>query len=50
MAEVPTLSPRLVDPPESALSALLVGAAAVTPTVTPPKARDPQWEDVVLPS
>ena len=30
--------------------ALLVGAAAVTPAVTLPEAKDPQWEDVVLPS
>ena len=50
MAEVPALSPRLAGPPESALSALLVGATAVAPTVTPPEAEDPQSEDVVLPS
>ena len=36
---VPPMSPELAE-------ALLVGAAAVTP----PKAEDPQWEDVVLPS
>ena len=53
--------PRPAGPPKSAMTvvllvspelaeALLVGAAAVTPTVTPPKAKDPQWEDVVLPS
>ena len=40
---VPPVSPELAE-------ALLVGVAAVTPAVTPPKAKDPQWEDVVLPS
>ena len=40
---VPPVSPELTE-------ALLVGAAAVTPAVTPPEAEDPQWEDVVLPS
>ena len=46
VARVPARSPQPAHPPESALSALLVGAAAVTP----PEAKDPQWEDVVLPS
>ena len=49
VAGVPARSPRPprpAGPPESALSALLVGATAVTP----PKAEDPQWEGVVLPS
>ena len=41
MAKVPALSPRPAGPPESALSALLVGAAAVTLAVTSPKAEDP---------
>ena len=50
MAEVPALSPRPVGPPESTLLALLVGATAVAPAVTPPEAEDPQWDDVVLPS
>ena len=40
---VPPMSPKLAEAP-------LVGAAAVTPAVTPPEAEDPQWEDVVLPS
>ena len=40
---VPPMSPKLAE-------ALLVEAAAVTPVVTLPKAEDPQWEDVVLPS
>ena len=40
---VPPMSPELAE-------VLLVGAAAVTPTVTPPEAEDPQWEDIVLPS
>ena len=40
---VPPVSPKLA-------KALLVAAAAVTPTMTPPEAKDPQWEDVVLPS
>ena len=40
---VPPMSPELA-------MALLVGAAAVTPPVTPPEAKDPQWEDVVLSS
>ena len=39
----PPVSPELAE-------ALLVGAAAVTPAVTPPEAEDPQWEDVILPS
>ena len=43
MTAVPRVSPELAE-------ALLVGATAVTPAVTPPKAKDPQWEDVVLPS
>ena len=43
MTAVPPVSPELA-------KALLVGAAAKTPTVTPPEAEDPQWEDVVLPS
>ena len=40
--------PRPAGPPESSelAEAQLVGAA----TVTPPKAEDPQWEDVILPS
>ena len=60
VARVPARSPRPAGPPhppEAAVTivppmspelaeALLVGAAAVTP----PKAEDPQWEDVVLPS
>ena len=64
MAGVPARSPRPprpTDPPESAVTivppmspelakALLMGAAAVTPTMTPPEAEDPQWEDVILPS
>ena len=50
MAEVPALSPLPALPPKPALSALLVGAAAMAPTVTPPEAEDPQWEDVILPS
>ena len=50
VAGVPARSPRPAHPPESALSALLVGAATVAPAVTPPEAEDPQWEDVVLPS
>ena len=50
MAEVPALSPWPAGPPKSALPALLVGAAAVAPAVTPPEAEDPQWEDVILPS
>ena len=64
MAGVPARSPwppRPAGPPEAAVTdvppmspelaeALLVGAAAVTPAVTLPKAKDPQWEDVVLPS
>ena len=50
MAGVPAQSPRPTHPPESALLALLVGAAAVAPAVTPPEAEDPQWEDVILPS
>ena len=42
---VSPVSPELAE-------ALLVGAAAVTPTVTPPEAAlvVPVWEDVVLPS
>ena len=40
---VPPMSPELA-------MALLVGAAAVTPPVTPPEAEDPQREDIVLPS
>ena len=54
-------SPRPAGPPESTVmavphvspelaEALLVGAAAVTPAVTLPKAKDPQRGDVVLPS
>ena len=39
MTTVPPVSPELAE-------ALLVGAAAMTP----PKAKDPQWEDIVLPS
>ena len=53
VARVPARSPRPprpAGPPESALSALLVGAAAMTPAVTPPEAEDPQQKDVVLPS
>ena len=53
VAGVPARSPRPprpAGPPVSALSALLVGAAPMAPTVTPPEAKDPQWEDVVLPS
>ena len=50
MAEVPALSPLPAGPPESPLSDLLVGAAAVAPAMTPPEAEDPQWEEVVLPS
>ena len=53
VARVPARSPRPprpAGPPESALSALLVGAAAMTPAVTPPEAEDPQREDIVLPS
>ena len=50
MAEVPTLSPRPADPPESALSALLVEAAAVAPSMTPPEDEAPQWQDIVLAS
>ena len=45
VARVPARSPRPprpAGPPESALSALLVGAAAVAPAVTPPEAKDPQ--------
>ena len=46
MAGVPALSPRPprpVGPPESPelAEALLVGAAAVTPAVTPREAKDP---------
>ena len=40
---VPPVSPELA-------VALLVGAAVVTPPVTPPKAKDPQRGDIVLPS
>ena len=40
---IPPMSPELAE-------ALLMGAAAVTPAVTPPEAEDPQWEDIVLPS
>ena len=40
---VPPVSPELAE-------ALLVGAAAVTPAMTPPEAEDPQQEDVILPS
>ena len=61
VARVPARSPWPPSPPESVVTAippvspelaeaLLVGAAAVTPAVTPPEAEDPQWEDVVLPS
>ena len=50
VAEVLALSPRPASPPEFALSALLVGATAVAPAVTPPEAEAPQWEDVILPS
>ena len=55
VAVVPTLSPwppRPAGPPVSPelAEALLVEAAAVTPAMTPPKAEDPQQEDVVLPS
>ena len=53
MAGLPTRSPwppQPAGPPESTLSALLVGAAVMAPAVTPPKAENPQWEDVVLPS
>ena len=64
MAGVPARSPQPAGPPhppEAAVTivppvspklakALLVGAAAVTPPVTPPEAKDPQWEDVVLSS
>ena len=50
MAGVPARSPQPPGPPKCALSALLVGAAAVAPAVTPPEAEDPQWEDAVLPS
>ena len=53
--------PRPAGPPESTVTAvppmspelakaLLMGATAITPVVTPPEAEDPQWEDVVLPS
>ena len=41
MMAVPPVSPKLAEAPESAV-ALLVGAAAVTPAMTPPKAEDPQ--------
>ena len=41
MAEVPALFSWPAGPPESALLALLVGAAAVAPAVTPPEAKDP---------
>jgi hypothetical protein len=40
---VPPVSPELA-------KALLVAAATMTHMVTPPKAEDPQWEDIVLPS
>ena len=40
---VPPMSPKLAE-------ALLVGAAAMTPAMTPPEVEDPQWEDIVLPS
>jgi hypothetical protein len=50
VARVPARSPRPPHPPESALSALLVGAAAVAPAMTPPEAEDPQQEDIVVPS
>ena len=64
VAGVPTRSPpppQPADPPKSTVmaippmspelaKALLVGATAVTPTMTPPEAEDPQREDVVLPS
>ena len=64
VAGVPARSPRPAGPPHSPeaavttippvspklAAALLVGAAAVTPPVTPPEAKDPQWEDIVLPS
>jgi len=43
MTAVPPVSPELA-------KALLVGAVAVTPAMTPPEAKDPQWEDIVLPS
>ena len=53
VAGVPARSPWPpwpTSPPVSALSALLVGAAHVAPAVTPPKAKDPQREDIILPS
>ena len=64
MARVPAWSPRPAGPPHPPTAAvtvvppvspelaeaLLVGAAAMTPAVTPPEAKDPQQEDVVLPS
>ena len=64
MAGVPARSPRPprpAGPPEAVVTAvppvspelaeaLLVGAAAVTPAMTPPEAEDPQCEDVILPS
>ena len=55
IARVPARSPRPpqpVGPPKSPelAEALLVGAATVTPAVTPPEAEDPQCEDVILPS
>ena len=55
VAGVPALSPRPprpAGPPESPELAkpLLVGAAVVTPAMTPPEAEDPQWEDIILPS
>jgi hypothetical protein len=64
VAGVPTRSPRppwFAGPPEAAVTvvppmspelteALLVGAAAMTPAMTPPEAECPQWEDDVLPS
>ena len=63
-AGVPAQSPRPAGPPhppEAAVTAappvspelakaLLVGAAAMTPAMTPPEVEDPQWEDIVLPS
>ena len=64
VARVPARSPRPAGPPhppEAAVTAvppvcpelaeaLLVGATAVTPAMTPPEAEDPQQEDVILPS
>ena len=53
VAMVPALSPRPTGPahpPETAVSALLVGATAMALAVTPPEAEAPQWQDVVLAS